>query len=175
MLFSHGLVLMAVAVARRRRRTGADGRRRLVAAPGALAALALPLRGATRGSAGLSSTKEVYDDNLARVRPYGYFVVGNLVAFAVAVGPATAVALARLRDRGHVGSSSAEASAAVVARRSERPVAGRDRADLAAVHAAGAGRRRGARSSSPVGEGRGWLALQAVTTLALVAFLRSPW
>ena len=47
----------------------------------------------------LTSTKDAYDRNLARVRPYGYFVVANLAAFAVAVGPATAVALARLRSR----------------------------------------------------------------------------
>jgi hypothetical protein len=37
---------------------------------------------------------------VARIRPYSYFLLGNLAAFGVAVGPATAVALASLRHRG---------------------------------------------------------------------------
>ncbi|MGZ8752163.1 MAG: hypothetical protein ACXW1S_04205 [Acidimicrobiia bacterium] len=36
---------------------------------------------------------------VASRRPYSYFVVGNLGAFALATGPAVAVALAWLRDR----------------------------------------------------------------------------
>ena len=37
---------------------------------------------------GLAATREAYAESLARLRPYGYFLVANLVAAAVAVGPA---------------------------------------------------------------------------------------
>jgi hypothetical protein len=49
---------------------------------------------------GLRATMVEYGESVARLRPYSYFLVGNLAAFAIAVGPATAVALGRLRDRG---------------------------------------------------------------------------
>ena len=40
---------------------------------------------------GLEATRGFYEEGLARVRPYGYFVLaGNLGALAFAVGPATA-------------------------------------------------------------------------------------
>ncbi len=48
--------------------------------------------------AGLFGTKEQYD-TFGLDRPYGFFVVNNLAAWALVLGPATAVALARLRDR----------------------------------------------------------------------------
>jgi methylthioxylose transferase len=49
---------------------------------------------------GLQATLGEYRASVARIRPYSYFLLGNLAAFGIAVGPATAVALARLRDRG---------------------------------------------------------------------------
>ncbi len=49
--------------------------------------------------AGLAATRHQYAIGVARWRPYSYFVVGNLAVFAVATGPAVALALVRLRDR----------------------------------------------------------------------------
>lgn len=172
MLFSHGLALMAVAVvpvivARRRWSVA------LWAAAGTVAALALPLAWGYSWLSGLAATKEVYDDNLARVRPYGYFVVGNLVAFAVAVGPATAVALARLRHRGTWLLVGGGFAAVVLADLSGLSLAETERIwqpFMPLVLVAG-----GVLALESVRRGRGWLALQAVTTIALVAFLRSPW
>jgi hypothetical protein len=48
---------------------------------------------------GLLRTRGIYVRGVARFRPYPYFLVGDLAAFAVIVGPATAAGLARLRDR----------------------------------------------------------------------------
>ncbi|HET6771388.1 MAG TPA: hypothetical protein VFH75_07100 [Actinomycetota bacterium] len=49
---------------------------------------------------GLSATRREYSESIAQFRPYAYFLVANLAAFAVAIGPATGAALARLRHPG---------------------------------------------------------------------------
>lgn len=48
---------------------------------------------------GLLATREQYALGIARYRPAAFFLVANLAALAVAVGPATATGLAHLRDR----------------------------------------------------------------------------
>ncbi len=48
---------------------------------------------------GLAATRHEYLQSAAKERPYGYFVLADLAAFAVWLGPAVAIALARLRDR----------------------------------------------------------------------------
>jgi hypothetical protein len=48
---------------------------------------------------GLAATLHQYGVSVARFRPYGYFVLGNLAAFAVTVGPAGAAGLSSLRNR----------------------------------------------------------------------------
>jgi len=50
--------------------------------------------------AGFFATRHQYEIFRTRFRPYGYFLFANLAAFAVALGPAIARALARLKDRG---------------------------------------------------------------------------
>jgi hypothetical protein len=50
--------------------------------------------------AGLAATAAQYRAGIARLRPQSYFWLGNLGAFALVLGPATAAGLARLRDRG---------------------------------------------------------------------------
>ena len=95
---SYGMVLaaaipIAVAVARRRLRP------LLVAAAGVVVvALAFGLAGFW-WAAGLAATAREYRASVARFRPYGYFVVGNLAAFAITLGPAGGAGLAALRDR----------------------------------------------------------------------------
>jgi hypothetical protein len=49
---------------------------------------------------GLQATMVEYRESVARLRPYSYFLLGNLGAFAIAVGPAAAAGLPRLRGRG---------------------------------------------------------------------------
>ncbi len=171
-LLSHGLVLMAVpavavVVHRRRWRVARSH------GAGALGAVAVPLLWGYSWLAGLASTKVAYDRNLARVRPYSYFVVGNLVAFAVAVGPVTAVALARLRDRGTWVLVGGGLGAVVLADLSGLSLAETERIwqpfmPLVLLAAGGL-------VAGSVTRARGWLALQAVTTVVLVAVLRSPW
>ncbi len=172
LLFSHGLTVMAVPVlavlVARRRWTLA-----LVTAAGALVALGIPMLWGYSWLDGLSSTKDVYDRNLARVRPYSYFVVANLAAFAVAVGPATAVALARLRHLGTWLLVGGGLGAVLLADISGLSLAETERIwqpFMPLVLVAGGILALGARD-----RGRGWLALQAVATIALVTFLRSPW
>jgi hypothetical protein len=95
---SYGLVLLAlvpvvVCVARRRVRP-------LVVA--AVATLPVFVWFASMGFswfAGLAATRHAYWTGVAIHRPYTYFFVADLAVFAVATGPAVAVALGRLRDR----------------------------------------------------------------------------
>ncbi len=96
---SYGLVLLAaiplvVAVARRRFRPI------VVACVGALPVFLAFLAAGFWWFAGLAATRERYFAGVASRRSYAYFLVGNLGAFAIATGPAVAVALAWLRDRG---------------------------------------------------------------------------
>jgi methylthioxylose transferase len=97
-MLSYGLVLLAVvpvviAIARRRFRP------LVVAALGAGLVLVAFLAVGFSWLAGLAATRSQYWAGVASRRPYWYFVVGNLGAFALALGPAAAVGLARLRDR----------------------------------------------------------------------------
>ncbi len=48
---------------------------------------------------GYQTVREQYAASIARSRPYGFFLFSDLAAFALALGPAAAVALRRLRDR----------------------------------------------------------------------------
>lgn len=97
-MLSYGLVLLAVlpivvAAARRRRRP------LLVAAAAAAIVLLTFLAAGFSWFAGLEATRTQYFAGVASRRPYSYFVLGNLAAFALAVGPAAAIGLAWLRDR----------------------------------------------------------------------------
>jgi len=98
LMLSYGLILLAtvpLAVAFARRRTR----------PLALAAAAGLLVLATFATAGfwwpegLLATRETYYDGVASDRPYGAFLVNNLAAFAIVLGPAVIAGLALLRDR----------------------------------------------------------------------------
>jgi methylthioxylose transferase len=48
---------------------------------------------------GLRVSRDAYFDGVASVRPMSYAIVANLAAFAIALGPAMAVAIARVRGR----------------------------------------------------------------------------
>lgn len=74
--------------------------RPLVLAGAALVAVlgAVALTG-FRWPEGLAATGEQYRASVAATRPFSYFVFSNVAALFVALGPAMAVALARVRDR----------------------------------------------------------------------------
>jgi hypothetical protein len=50
-------------------------------------------------STGLTATRVRYAEGIATIRPYGYFLLANLAALAVALGPAAIAGLAALRGR----------------------------------------------------------------------------
>lgn len=168
LFLSYGMVLLlsiplAVAAARRRLR------------PLVVAALGAASVAAAFGAAGFwwwegfLASRERHLAGITSVRPYGYFVIGNLAVFAALVGPATAVAVARLRDRQTwllVGAALASVVLADVSGMSQGEV---ERLWLPfapwVVLACHTLARRP----------RAWLAAHAATAFGLQVVLRSPW
>ncbi len=105
-------------------------------------------------------------------RPYAFFAVNNLAAWALALGPAIAVALVRLRDRRLWLLVGAATGAAVLA-----DISGLSRGEVERiwlpftiwVAAAGAALTTTDRST------RSWLSLQAVSALAIIAVVKTQW
>jgi hypothetical protein len=98
LLLSYGLALVAIipiAVAAQR---DAWRELRLAAVAAAAVLLALVPFGFWWFD-GLLATRHAYWRGIASTRPYRYFVVADIAAFALCLGPATAIALTRLRDR----------------------------------------------------------------------------
>jgi hypothetical protein len=175
LMFSYGLVLIAlvalpVLVARRRVR------------PALLAALvAVGVIGAF-GLAGFNylegfavARREV-GESVQHTRPLWYFAFSNLAAFAVVVGPATVVALTRLRDRTTWLVVGGALAAVVVADLSALSKGEVERIwlafavwVLAACSALVPAQRW---SSSAV---RGWLALQVAVALVVQTYVRTGW
>ncbi len=167
---SYGLALFAlvpivVAVARRRVRPLA------LAVAGAALVFAAFYGAGFSWFAGLAATRRQYWLGAARHRPFRYFVVADLAAAALALGPALAVALSRLRDRRVwllVGSALAVIVLADLSAMSKAEV---ERIwlpffpfVLVATSVFGHDR-----------EQRRWLALQAATAIAVELTVRSPW
>ena len=122
--------------------------------------------------AGLAATRHAYD-TLGLDRPYDYFFVNNLAAWALALGPAVVVGLVLLRDRRRLGAG----------RRRRWP---RSRSPTCRgcpkARSSGSGCRSPSGSSSPPPRStrgrsvqRAFLALQAGTALALVALIETYW
>lgn len=117
---------------------------------------------------GLHATSRLYHAGVASRRPYGDFLLIDLAAFLVALGPAAVAGVARLRDR-----------------RAWLLAGG----GLAAVLAAGlSGLSRGETeriwlpfvpwvlvATAALGRSRRWLALQLLVGLVVQATVRSPW
>jgi methylthioxylose transferase len=120
---------------------------------------------------GLLATRIEYARSVALTRPYSYFLVANVAAFAMALGPAVAIALGRLRGR----SAWLLVAAGLVAAAA---------ADLSGLSKGEAERIwlpfapflvLAACAFGEVRERRRWLALQAAASLALQLALVSPW
>jgi hypothetical protein len=100
LLQSYGLVLMALPAGAVVAAIAGRDRWRVPTVATAAAGTVLAAVGAAGfwWPAGLLATMHEYR-TLDLERPYGYFLLANAAALALAVGPATAVAVARLRDR----------------------------------------------------------------------------
>ena len=118
---------------------------------------------------GLRATEALYRAGISSSRPYDYFVVNNLSAFALAVGPATAVALARLRRSPLAWIIGGGLMAVAVADLSGLSKGEVERIWLPFVPwvAAATGLLRP--------PGRALLVLQVATGLSIAAFVRTPW
>jgi hypothetical protein len=95
---SYGLVLLALvplAVAASRRRV----RPIIVACGGGLIVVLAFLAAGFWWLDGYDVTRREYSQSVAAVRPYEYFVVGNLAAYALIMGPIAFLAITRLRDK----------------------------------------------------------------------------
>lgn len=172
---SYGLVLVAViplVVAYARRRFRPIVLAGLGAAPVFLAFLAAGFW----WFAGLIATHERYYAGVAARRPYSYFALGNIAAFALALGPAVAVALAWLSDRRVwllVGGGLAVMALADISGMSKAEV---ERIWLPFVPwVVLATTALGAAALGRLGARRGWLGLQVATALAIEMSVRSPW
>jgi hypothetical protein len=124
---------------------------------------------------GLSATRAAYVAGVASRRPYGYFLVANLAAFAVTVGPAAGVALARLRQRGPALVAAGALVAVALADLSGMSKGEVERIWLPFVPwvlvatCTLAARRR------PLEAARGWLGLQVAVALGVQLAVRTPW
>lgn len=153
---------LAVAVMRRRWR--------VLLAGGALAGLVLlaPLLWGYWWLEGLQTTRVRYYAGVASIRGYWYFLLANLAVFALALGPAIAVALARLRSRRMwivVGSCLAAVAIADVSGMSSAETERIWQPFMPLVLLAGCALPRP----------RAWLALQLAVAVLLAAALRVQW
>lgn len=157
-----GAVVLAIAIGLRRRAA--------VAWAGAGVALVFVAFLALRFNwfDGLQATREQYLAGVSRRRPYAEFLVISLAAFALAVGPAAAAGLSRLRDRG------------------AWQLVGGVLVALAAADLSGMSKGETERiwlhfvpwllvATAALQRSRGWLAAQVGLALTLQLVVRSPW
>jgi len=157
-----GAVVIAVALGRRRPA--------VVALTGAAVALVLGAFLAARFNwlEGLQVTREQYLAGVSRRRPYAEFLVISLAAFALAVGPAAAAGLARLRDRGIWLLAGGTLAALLAADLSGMSKGETERIWLPFVPWLLV-------ATAALARSRSWLAAQVGLALALQLGLRSPW
>ena len=185
-MLSYGLVLLAavplaVAAARRRVRPIA------LAAAAALAVIAVFAASGFWWLDGLFATRDRYYAGIASRRPYELFVYVNLAILALALGPAIAVGLARLRSRPMWIVVGAALAAILVA-----DLSGMSKSEveriwlpftpflLVAGGALARGGRtaatdRGSRRRSTLDTGAAWLAVQAGVAVMIETLVRTAW
>ena len=127
--------------------------------------------------AGFVATRNEYwiAGGAASKRPYSYFLIADLAVFAIATGPAVAVALTRIRDRRMwflVGGALAAVLLADVSGMSKGEV---ERIWLPFVPWAMLATAALASGINHARVMRKWLALQTVTTLVVAITIRSQW
>ncbi len=166
---SYGLVLLGViplvaSAARRRVRPVA------LAALGTLSVFAAFWLAGFGWLEGLAATRIEYAESVARLRPYGYFVVANVVAFAIVLGPAVGASLARLRDRGTwvlVGGALVAVALA--------DLSGMSKAEVERIWLPFVPWVLLATSALPAARRRAWLGVQVSAALLLELVVTQPW
>jgi hypothetical protein len=118
---------------------------------------------------GLNATRAAYRLSVPG-RPYGYFLLNNLAAFGLAVGPAAVVGLRRLR----AGRTWLLVGAALVAMLFA-DVSGLSKGEVERIWLPYAPWILLATSAIPLRLQRGWLAVQALGAVLLQAWLITPW
>jgi len=118
---------------------------------------------------GLAATNDLYRGGVASRRPYDAFLLVSLAAFALALGPAAAAGVARLRDRRAwllVGAALASLALADLSGLSRGET---ERIWLVFIPWIGLA------TAALVTQRRGWLAAQVALAIALQVGVRSPW
>ena len=149
-------------------------RRRLgPAALAATAAVAVVLGAALFGfwwPEGLAASVGQYEAGISRLRPYSYFLIANLAAFAVVLGPATAAGLASLRHRGSWLLVGGGVLAVILA-----DLSGLSKGEVERIWLPFAPWVLLSTAALPQARARAWLGANALTALVIAAMLRSPW
>ena len=181
LMLSYGLVLLAllpaaVILARRRIAVGAIGLAGVASVIGAFALAGF------RWWEGFAATRVQYAESIARWRPSRYFLIANLAALAIAVGPATWVGLVRLRDRRVWLVTGASLAAIALADLSGLSKGEVERIWLPFMPWMVAGAAWGLISSANRSRGpvrgttaRRWLVAQVLWAVGLQLLVRSPW
>jgi hypothetical protein len=169
---SYGLVLLAAIptlVAWRRQRV----RTLALAAAGAAPVFVAFLASGFSWVAGLLATRERYFGGVGSRRPYFDFLVANAACLAIALGPAVAVALGRLRDRRLwllVGGALVVVGAAMISGMSKGEVERIWLPFAVWLLPAGAVLAKGRKTLTSL-----WLGLQAATAIAVAAIVKTSW
>ena len=172
LFLSYGLVLLAlvpigVAVAERRPRP------LVIAAGGAGAVVLAFLAAGFWWVDGLQATRHEYlFRSAAKRRPYAFFALSDVAALALAVGPATFVAIARLRERNLLPLVMGGLAAVAVADLSGMSKGEVERIWLPFMPWLFAA---GACLWGPPGSVRTWLVVQATAAIAIETLVRTPW
>jgi hypothetical protein len=152
----------------------AAGRRRwrpiALAALGALPVFAMFLAAGFWWIEGLLATRIEYLESVARLRPFGYFVVANLASFALILGPATIAGAAALRERTTwllVGGALAAVALA--------DASGMSKAEVERIWLPFAAWVLLATSALPAASRRAWLAATVAFGLVLEVAVWQPW
>jgi hypothetical protein len=117
---------------------------------------------------GLAATHDRYVVGVSSARPYGYALVGNLGALALAVGPVVAVGLALLRGRLRLVVVPAVVAVVVA------DVAGLSRGEVERIWLfLVPGLVVATAALAP--HARAWLAVQAAAAVVLAVLLRTAW
>ncbi len=169
---SYGLVLLAiipVAIAAHRRRW-----RPVLVAAVVVAAVVLAVSIATGFLwwEGLAATRVQYFVGVAKNRPYEFFVVANLAALSLAVGPAAIAGFIRLRGQPLAWLVGAAAVAVLIA-----DVSGMSKAEVERIWLPFVPWLVIATAALAVGRKipRSWLAAQAGVAVLVAVAVRSPW
>ncbi|MFN2491215.1 MAG: hypothetical protein ABR529_16105 [Actinomycetota bacterium] len=119
---------------------------------------------------GLAATAERYAAGVSRHRPFAYFALANLAAFSIALGPATAVALAQLRRRSTWVLVGAALVAVMIA-----DLSGFSKGEVERIWLPFVPWVLMSTSTLDGAPARGLLGLQALTGLAVQVGTRTPW